>query len=306
MRVELVRAHEAMPVGRRLWFLLAAVLLALGCSSHATPPVVPARPPAAAVVPEPSTANPTASAQTQPADVQQPEPAPVRAPDAGTGATLPASGGIPPGVHTFAGFRQLTPADLDDDFGEHIVHAKADAPVQVVSSCRTFLALPFTAESEVELENELEERSFWFSVMDCAAWGMVQTARAASHTRLDALVSAKDPTRLLPPLLTLTDFLEDRSKVEAAAAKCRSWKAFDASLRVKNRTADGFEVRAEGWLGKVQYLARADFDGDGVEDLLVRREGGADGGSYRAVALFLLSQTDQDRCIRVTYVFGLS
>ena len=295
-----------MRVGYHLAFLLAAVLLELGCSTHAAGPVVPARSPAAAPAPQPSTASPNASAQTQAADVQQPPPAPERVADADTGVTPPPSGGIPPGVHTFTGFRQLTAADLDHDFGDYIVHAKADAPLQVISSCRTFLALPFTAESEVETINESHERSFWFSVMDCAAWGMVQAARAASHSRLDAFESAKDPTRLLPPLLTLTDFLEDRSKVEAAAAKCRSWKAFDASLRVKNRTADGFEVRAEGWLGKVQYLARADFDGDGVEDLLVRREGGADGGSYRAVALFLLSQTDQDRCIRVTYVFGLS
>jgi hypothetical protein len=72
------------------------------------------------------------------------------------------------------------------------------------------------------------------------------------------------------------------------------------------RTADGFDVQAGGWHGVVRYLARADFDGDGVEDLLVRRDAEADGGSFRASALFLLSQTDQDRCIHVTRVLGQS
>lgn len=248
----------------------------------------------------------SASPETKSASVEAPVAQQPQAALAGTSDSAALAPEIPAGVQTFAAFRKLTAADLDASFGDYTVHAKADAPAQVVETCRALLALPLTPELELESFNESEERSFWFSIMNCAAWSMVQNAQPARRTRIEPLFAAKDPTRLLPPLLGLTDFMEIRSKVESAATSCRSWRDFDRSVRVSSLSEDGFQVEARGWRGEVHYLARADFDGDGMEDVLVRRDAEAEGGSFRAAALFLLSETDQDRCIRVTSVLGQS
>jgi hypothetical protein len=135
---------------------------------------------------------------------------------------------------------------------------------------------------------------------------MMLSAKPALHSRLDAFFEAKEPVRLLPPLLGLTDFADDRRRVESAAANCSSWKAVDKSVRVKQRRADRFSFQADIWSGEVIYYARADFDGDGYEDLLVRRNGHADHGSFADSALFLLNMTDKDRCLRVARESGRS
>jgi len=58
-------------------------------------------------------------------------------------------------------------------------------------------------------------------------------------------------------------------------------------------------VSGAGWSGTITLLGRGDFDGDGVEDLMVKRTGGVQRGTAVESSLFLLTRTPDRGCVRV-------
>ena len=293
--------------------LVAFQLAVAGCAAHRSDPLrppdsLPRKSEAPATAP-PDTVE--ASAPTSmPASTSDNAAAPATTPmhfveSPANASQTPLPGSLP--IHTFTAFPSQSPADLNRQFGadgNYEVRVRPDAPPQVVSSCRELIALPLS--EDIDVGNALEIQSFWSTAVDCLALSILQNAKPARKGRLTKLLSAKDATRLLPPQLGLTDFADDRHKVNEAAAHCRSWKAHDPSLHRTRHTSNGFSVQADIWSGEVSFYARADFDSDGYEDLLVRRDGHADEGSYGATALFLLSRTEDDACIRVAWELGRS
>ena len=53
----------------------------------------------------------------------------------------------------------------------------------------------------------------------------------------------------------------------------------------------GLYLRGNVYDAELSIYGRGDFDGDGIEDVLVRRDGFAQGGSYQEFGLFLLTRT---------------
>lgn len=211
-------------------------------------------------------------------------------------------------VHAFAALRLRTSDDMNHTFGEagsYEVRTDANAAVSTISSCRELLALPL---GDVVLEPDTDPvyRSFWSLAVDCVALQTLLSARPSQRSLIAPLLSAADPTQLLPPSVGLSDFMYFRDKVQQAEAQCQSWKAFDDSLALTARNEDGFSIRADIWWADVKFFLRGDVDGDGYEDLVVRRYGHATEGSYAATALLVLSRTDADACIRVTREIGQS
>lgn len=187
------------------------------------------------------------------------------------------------------------------------VRVRPDAPPSTVASCDDLLALPLTADVGLEPETERDIQVFWSHAADCLAARLLNDAQPARRSLIEGVLAAEDPSKLLPPLLGLSDFFDRRTRVEAAAKRCKSWKAYDNTLRLKKLVGDRFDLHTEVWSGTLLLYARADFDGDGFEDLLVQRLGWAEGGgSFAAVATFLLSRTDSDPCIRVARELGRS
>ena len=68
-----------------------------------------------------------------------------------------------------------------------------------------------------------------------------------------------------------------------------SWRDYEKKLDAKG---DGDELVVTGgtWEVRAQIYARGDFDGDGLDDLLVRAAESATGGSYSGTRLVLLTR----------------
>lgn len=211
-------------------------------------------------------------------------------------------------VVLFAPLSELDAAELARPFEHRFrVRTAVDQPVQELSSCDSLLALALREPNpQLDPGKELEIQGFWSMAVECLALRLANDARPAQRSRIADALTVKDPSRLLPPLLGMADFYDERKRVEAAAARCESWKAYDKSVRLTKKGPERFTIRADVWSGELVWYGRGDFDADGYEDLLVRRNGGAEGGSFGASALFLLSQTDQDDCIRVVRELGRS
>jgi hypothetical protein len=63
-------------------------------------------------------------------------------------------------------------------------------------------------------------------------------------------------------------------------------------------------LRSDGWTGRLVLYARADIDGDGLEDLLVRRDGHATGGTAAEARVFVVTQLSPTGCTRVVCAMG--
>jgi hypothetical protein len=182
-----------------------------------------------------------------------------------------------------------------------------ESVVRTVSNCEELLSLPLSDELSTVPSNELERVGLWSIAVDCKALRMLAGAEGANDSYVGELLTSDTPARLLPPQLGLVDFDVVREAAEAAAAQCHSWRTFDKDVRLKkDLERRRFEIQAGDWSGWLYILARGDFDGDSFEDILVRRDGKANEGSWSATALYLLSRTQNDRCIRVAQTLGLS
>jgi hypothetical protein len=73
----------------------------------------------------------------------------------------------------------------------------------------------------------------------------------------------------------------------------RSWKSADPKLGLMPEPPPrpGLYLRGRNYDARLFLYGRGDFDGDGIEDILVRRDGYAIGGSYQEFGLFLLTRT---------------
>jgi hypothetical protein len=59
-------------------------------------------------------------------------------------------------------------------------------------------------------------------------------------------------------------------------------------------------INGEGWQETLMVLGRADFDGDGKQDWLLRADLAMERGTYRNSRLFLLTRNSPDSVLRVT------
>jgi hypothetical protein len=211
-------------------------------------------------------------------------------------------------VRIFAG--APTAADVAQSLEVTRIRARAQAANGSVelATCDAVLKLPSAHEDpELEPGNERAVRDFWIIATECLAVRLIETARASNHSYLEELLRSDDPGALLPPQLGLIDFNNERPRAEAAASRCESWTEYEPKLRLtKKPSRDDYAIQGSDWSGALQLWARGDMDGDGYEDLLVRRVGGIDQGSYGGAALFLLSRTDRDKCLRVARELGRS
>jgi hypothetical protein len=207
-------------------------------------------------------------------------------------------------VTFYPALRSRTAQELDRPFesdDQIEVRAGSGQPKRVVHNCRELLAVQSPSVETVP-NNEMTRTPFFNMVVDCQSIDILQRAKPARTSRITELYSASNLAELLPPDLG-DDFIYDfENKVKRANARCRSWKAFDPTVRVKRRAEDTFDLKAEDWQGVLQFYARADFDGDGWEDLLVRRDGHAPEGTLASFQLFVLSRTDADGCIKARLV----
>jgi len=155
-----------------------------------------------------------------------------------------------------------------------------------------------------ELENAVDWPVWWQQGTRCFALDALKQARPALRTNLGWFQLSKVAIAKLPARLALLQSPDELQEVAAAEKACHSWGRFDKTLKVRVQPPDGAALRSEGWSGRLTLYARADIDGDGLEDLLVRRDGQARGGTAAESRVFVVTQTSPAECPRVAREMG--
>jgi hypothetical protein len=186
---------------------------------------------------------------------------------------------------------------LDDHWG---VKLAAGEKLQV-RTCRDFLRV---TKSRFELQDAADWAAWWQQGAHCFALDALKGARPALRTNLGWFRFSKQAIAKLPPRLALLESPDDLDEVAAAEKSCHGWGRFDETLKVRVEAPDKAALRSDGWMGRLVLYARADIDGDGLEDLLIRRDGHATGGTAAESRVFVVTQLSPTDCTRVVRVMG--
>jgi hypothetical protein len=170
-----------------------------------------------------------------------------------------------------------------------------------IKTCRDFVAV---TKSRFELPNAVDWAAWWQQGAHCFALDALQGARPALRSHLGWFRFSKPGIAKLPPSLALLESPDDLDEVAAAEQACHGWVRFDKTLRIRIEAPDRASLRSEGWTGRLVLYARADIDGDGVEDLVIRRDGRATGGTAVESRVFVVTQSSPTECTRVVRVMG--
>ncbi len=183
------------------------------------------------------------------------------------------------------------PERLNQPF-EDTFKGVAEGKPATISSCNDYLRL---SQKGFAASNDREHAVLRLNAVDCAAVSLLQTAKPAHITLLNNFRLTPEAMNILPPELAPAVSQEKEVDAHAADLAGESWKTYvkDAQATASD-VASQILVTEPGWSTKVTEYGRADFTGDGVEDLLVRTDTAATQGTYGNTQLFILSRKSKN------------
>ena len=156
-------------------------------------------------------------------------------------------------------------------------------------TCREWAALH---AGGYEPKNTLEAQADGGAKIRCGTLSWLEHATPARASYLDGVRWDGSALAVLPAGLATAVSPEERARATRATAAHQSLKDFEPKARAKKSSdGDGIEVReGAGSTILVDEQARADVDGDGVEDLVLAVTNAEDQGSYFEIRLVLLTR----------------
>jgi hypothetical protein len=186
-------------------------------------------------------------------------------------------------------------AALDKPFDEPWkVKVGPKGPERSLVSCAQ-LAMDFPG-GMLETPDPADQRPLLFQRAHCRALLWLRDAKPSRQSFLGDLPLSLDTARSLP------DALIPRLGVPRKhRPSTRTWKKADPKLALNPDAPPrkGLYLKGRDYEARISIYGRGDVDGDGIEDVLVRRDGYAVGGSYQEFGLFLLTRTAEGAPFKV-------
>ena len=180
--------------------------------------------------------------------------------------------------------RQQLEQRLDAPFAEGVAHPAG------VSNCAQLLDQRGHAPQVKGSDRQLQaERS---TLAECLVLQQLWSAKPARTSYLHELQWDARVLPLLPPQLAITVSAESERAARAAAGRGQTWRDFDPSAAAEAgaRGLDEIVVTGKGFVERLILWGRGDFNGDGLEDLLVQSLDTLTEGTYRNTRLFVLTR----------------
>lgn len=176
-----------------------------------------------------------------------------------------------------------------------------DGTTRVIRSCTDFLA---ATRSRFDAGTEHDWSTLRATGSRCLALDALKAAKASRASFLEWFTFTPGGIAKLPASMGMLWDPESGRAARRAERACKPWGKYDPTLKVTVETSDRARLRSDGWSGRLVLYARADFDGDGVEDLLLRRDAHVEQGSASDSSVFVVTQTSARRCMRVVRELG--
>ena len=162
-----------------------------------------------------------------------------------------------------------------------------------VRNCADFLSL-----KSFRALNDQQEMQLRLNAIECWALDAIGTAKpagAADEFRL----TPDGGIKWLPAELGPVVSNEDAKAVQAAAAGGKSWLDYDSGIKAAAGDEGELNVTSHAYLTQLAELARGDFSGRGVQEILIRATSAATEGTWRDVRLFVIGREGSQRVFTV-------
>ena len=177
----------------------------------------------------------------------------------------------------------------------HVLVGKGQQKVKL-RSCVDYLAIE---REQVDTENPIDQRALLYIEARCQALRMLRDARPSARSFLNALKVDRTAPNLLPAEFYLDLSPDEERLVQAAARGGRTWRSIDPKVRGRLNPDGEWEFQGSGYQVQLIEFARADFDHDGVEDILIVRTGFPTGASMTDYTVFLVSRASDAAPLKV-------
>jgi len=153
------------------------------------------------------------------------------------------------------------------------------------SSCEEYLR---EATPETRALREYEMNAFVELVVMCRATELLSTAENPGTSYIpEDVLAVSSPDRFPSELAFETSRTE--SEKNRGDPEVRYWGDINNIDRVDILSATVVDFYTDSGVQRVELVARGDFNGDGVEDIILTSRDSVDGGSYQHLRLFVLS-----------------
>jgi hypothetical protein len=173
--------------------------------------------------------------------------------------------------------------DETDAIDVELIHGKK---TWTLRRCADYVPL---RDGEVQTVSVNNERFFLRMMAHCRALAMLVKAKPATRSFLDGFALGAPALDLLP-----ADLRFEASSRNARAVTGKTWRAVDPKARATGHEPNLLRVTGRGYQNEVSEYGRGDVDGDGLEDIVVRTEGSATGGTYVEHAAYALTRLTAD------------
>ena len=176
----------------------------------------------------------------------------------------------------------------------HAPFAEGAAHPAGVSNCAQLLDQRRKASETRGSDRQRQaERS---TIADCLVLQQLWSAKPARASYLHEVRWDARVLPLLPPQLAITVSAESERAAGAAAGRGQTWRDFDPSAAAQAGAPrpDEIVVTGKGFVERLILWGRGDFNGDGLEDLLVQSLDTLTEGTYRNTRLFVLTRRTAD------------
>ncbi|MDB4980058.1 MAG: ATPase [Myxococcales bacterium] len=174
-------------------------------------------------------------------------------------------------------------ADEADAIEVELVHGKK---TWTLRRCSDYVPL---RDGEVQTVDVANQRFFLRTTAHCRALSLLVKAKPATRSFLDDFALGAAALDLLP-----ADLRFEASSRNARAQAGKTWRAVDPKARATGHEPNLLRVTGRGYQNEVSEYGRGDVNGDGVEDVVVRTEGYATGGTYVEHAAYALTRLGPD------------
>ena len=133
----------------------------------------------------------------------------------------------------------------------------------------------------------------------CRAIALLGQAKPAPTSHLRDFLLSAEAVRYLPALVNLQPSCHSICQAFFGNKRGVSLTDFEDIERIEVTNEDSLIVWTPGWRVKMSFIARGDFNSDGLDDILLVSHGGATEGTMRGADLYVLTRDEPGTALRV-------
>ncbi|MDO6764915.1 hypothetical protein [Agarivorans sp. 1_MG-2023] len=161
-----------------------------------------------------------------------------------------------------------------------------EGDVVKVSTCTDLVA---NLQNGYTSLNDYEYGYVYASNHICESWSELSKLSSAKKSFLADLSFNESFAKNVPPQLALVISNETEERLATAV----SWDDMFSIERVEELNEEQAIFYSEGSIQKLTLMAKGDYNGDGIEDLLLYMENSVEGGSYSSVHAYVLTRLSE-------------